>query len=147
MAQVILLKDVPQLGQKGAIKEVKDGYFRNFLMPRRLAELATPARTSSLRADEAKRKDKKDKFEKESRDELSRIGERALVFKVKTTPKGSLYRAFSEKEILEKLETEGFKTIKESWIKLEKPLKKTGEYEILIQAPFGPEARLKIEIK
>ena len=117
MAQVILLKDVPQLGQKGAIKEVKDGYFRNFLMPRRLAELATPARIAGLRAIEDKQKDEKNKLEKESQDELLRIGERILVFKVKTTPKGSLYRAFSEKEIAERLESEGFKTIKESWIK------------------------------
>lgn len=147
MAQVILLKDVPQLGQKGTIKEVKDGYFRNFLMPRRLAVLATPARAASLQAIEDKRKDERGKLEKESQDELSRIGERALVFKVKTTPKGSLYRAFSEKEIAQRLESEGFKTIKESWIKLEKPLKKTGEYEILIETPFGQKAKLKLELR
>ncbi|MEK7085179.1 MAG: 50S ribosomal protein L9, partial [Patescibacteria group bacterium] len=41
--KIILKKDVANVGQRGDIKEVKDGFFRNFLMPQRLAEMATPA--------------------------------------------------------------------------------------------------------
>ena len=53
--EVILLKDVEKLGLKGEVVDVKRGYARNYLLPRRLAEVATPGRVAELRRIEAER--------------------------------------------------------------------------------------------
>lgn len=147
MSKVILLKDIPKLGQRGDIKEVKDGYFRNFLLPRKLAELATREKIYKKQSEEAAKQGTKKELEEDSSRELASLGGKTLSFEVKATKKGGLYRAISGKDIIESLRKEGFETMAESWLKIKEPLKEVGEREVEILSPLGKKAKIKIEIK
>ena len=147
MVKVILLKDVALLGQKGELKEVKDGYFRNFLLLRHLAEFATQGRIKELEGRRLLKEGEQRRKKSSAALELEKIGKTGLEFKVRTTKKGTLYRGISQKNILSQLREKGFQEVVEDWIKMDKLLKETGEYEIIIKNPAGEEARLKIEIK
>ncbi len=147
MALVILLKDVPKVGQKGHVKEVKDGFFRHFLSPNKLAELATP---NMIKIQEEKlmgKKAEKVRVEKEGFWELSKLSEIKLEFNAKATKKGGLYKGISAEDIGEKISEKGFKAIKVEWIKIKTPIKKIGEHKIEILTPSGEWAEIKIEVK
>ena len=147
MAQIILLKDVPKVGQRGDVKEVSDGFFRHFLLPKKLAELATREKIKKHEEEQKARGKEKEKIEKKSSEEIGRLDGKVLTFLSKATDKGSLYKAISVKNIEEKLREGGFREVSENWIKMEKPLKEIGEVEIDIENPSGERAKLKIEIK
>src|SRR3989344_644393 len=147
MARVILLKDVPKVGQRGDIKEVKDGFFRHFLLPQKLAEVATAQRLQIHdQALPARAADKK-RAEETGSSEIARLDGKKFVFNAKATKKGALYKAVSAKDIAARLAEEGFGTIQADWIGIEKSLKEVGEKEIEIKNPSGKKAVIKIEIK
>lgn len=147
MARIILLKDVPKVGQRGDVKEVKDGFFRNFLLPRKLAEIASRDVLRKREKELALKSEEKQKFAKESSSEFAKIADIKLIFNAKVNKKGSLYKAISEEDIIEKLAEAGSRHIKAEWIKINKPLKTAGEHEVQIESPQGDKGILKIEIK
>jgi len=129
--KVILIKDVPGLGQKYDVREVKDGYARNFLIPQKMAEIATPSALKSLaekkiRA-EQERAVKKDILEKMIKDIN---GMRIEVFR-KVNEKGHLFDAVGKKDIAEILKEKRVE-IPEKMISLETPIKETGEHKVKI---------------
>ena len=115
---------------QGEVKEVKPGYFRNFLLPRKLAEPATHQKIKELEALKKNLASQKEKFEKAAREELQKAGERILEFEAAADEKGNLYKGISAKDIAGK-----YKNIKPEWILLQEPIKKTGEYEVKIKLP------------
>jgi large subunit ribosomal protein L9 len=146
--RVVLLEDVQNLGRKNEIKEVKPGYFRNFLQPKHLAEILTNQKLKEIETKKARLDKERKGLEVKSGAELERIGEYGIfTFEVPSTEKGKLYQAVTKKNIKEKLYSLGFKTIEEDWILLEKPLKEVGDFEVLIKSPFGKEIKIKIKIR
>lgn len=145
MAQVILLKDVPQLGQKGTIKEVKDGYFRNFLMPEGLAELATHRKIKELEETRKVREKELEEIKAQAVQELKKIGEGGLVLEAGANEKGHLFKGIRREEIAAKLQ------IPTQWVLLEKPIKELGEYVLEIKAPPSDDVHdrrtLKLTVK
>jgi len=131
--KVIFLQDVPRVGKKYDIKEVNDGYVMNFLIPRKLAELATPSAVASLE----KRK-KNIEIEREVQTDLlmknlEEIKGKTIIIKGKANEKGSLFKAIHKKEIVEEMKNQNRADIAEEFIVLEKPIKETGEFEIPIE--------------
>ena len=147
MAIIILLKDVPKVGQRGDVKDIKDGFFRNFLLPKNLAELATPEKIKKHEEDLATRIKAKEKSAAQDISDFKRIGETRIEFRAKAGEKGGLYKAVSEKDISERLSELGFKNIKPNWIKIKNPLKELGEASVEVESPHGSNAKLKIIIK
>lgn len=147
MPLVILLKDVAKLGQRGDIKDVKDGFFRNYLLPNKLAELATKERIKKHQNEIVLREKNKKEIEGKNSKELDKLTDVCLVFNAKASEKGKLYESISKKEIADKLAEGGIATIPTDWIKLEKPLKEIGEFQIDIENSFAKKARVKVEIK
>lgn len=146
MTKVILLKDVPLVGQKGNIKEVKDGYFRNFLMPQKLAVIASPWRLHEM---EQKKSESEAKHANEALlagEGIKKIMESKIIFKVPVNEKGHLFDGIGVPEIETKLREAGFENIKKEWIKLEKPIKEVGEHSMEINTPFGSSAEIKITV-
>ncbi len=130
--RVIFLQDVQRVGKKYDIKEVNDGYATNFLLPRKLAETATPKAVSELE----KRK-KNIEIEREVQESLllknlEAIKGKAIVMKGKANDKGHLFSAIHTKEIVEAMKTQNHADIGEEFIVLEKPIKEIGEHEIPI---------------
>ena len=119
--KVILLKDVENLGKEGEVKEVADGYARNFLIPEKLAVAATE---QAIKDSEA-RKQKKEKEAKMELEETQKLAEqlegRELYIKVKEKD-GKLFGSVNEKVIAKALKDEGV-IINPSAVKLDESIK------------------------
>src|SRR6185369_7006848 len=100
---VILLQDVEKLGLRGEVVDVKRGYARNFLLPRRLAEVATPGRVAELRRIEADRA----RHEARSADQATEIaellGKTVLRFEVKAGPTGALFGSVTPTDVADEI--------------------------------------------
>lgn len=145
--KVVLRKDTPNLGERDEIKEVKGGYFRNYLMPQRLAEPATPQKIKELEAKRVRREKGREEFLTKAAEELRKTGEQKLVFELPVTEEGHLYEGISASDIQKELHHLGMETIQKEWIQLENPIKRIGEYEVEIKTPEGERGMLKIEIR
>jgi large subunit ribosomal protein L9 len=144
--KVIFLKDVPRVGKRHDIKEINDGYAMNFLLPRKLAEPATPKAIAELE----KRK-KNLEIEREVQTDLlmrnlEEIRGKIVLFKAKADEKGHLFSGIHKKEIVEEMKKQNHADIDEDFIILEKPIKKTGEHEIPIEVK-GKKSSFKIKIE
>ena len=130
--KVIFLQDVPRVGRKYDVKDVNDGYAANFLLPRKLAETATPKAIAELE----KRK-KSIEIEREVQDSLllknlEEIKGKTITLKGKANELGHLFSAIHKKEIVEAMKAQNHADIGEEFIVLEKPIKEIGEHEIPI---------------
>ncbi len=131
--KVIFLQDVPRVGKKYDVKEINDGYVMNFLLPRKLAEAATPQAVMNLE----KRK-KNIEIEREVQEDLlmknlEEIKGKVVTIKVKADEKGHLFKAIREKEIVEQMKAQHHADINEAFLVLEKPVKEIGEFEIPVK--------------
>ena len=101
--QVILLKDVEKLGLRGDVVEVARGYARNFLLPRRLAEVATPARVKELERVEAQRALHEARSADQAQEIAEVLGKTVLRFEVKSGPTGSLFGSVTPSDIADEI--------------------------------------------
>jgi large subunit ribosomal protein L9 len=140
--EVILLSDVDHVGLRGDVVSVARGYARNYLLPRRLAEEATPARVAELQKRDALRA----RHEAKSADQAQEIAEAlsgtVLRFEVKAGPTGSLFGSVTPTDIADELWSS--KKIRVDRRKIETdPIKRIGRYEI----PIGLFEDVKVEVK
>lgn len=143
--RVILLQDIENLGKKYEIKEVADGYARNFLIPKGMAKIATKSNMEWL-------KKKKEAEEKKAEEELKKIQDLAsaidgqeIIIPVKVGSEDQLFESITAQKISEKLKEIGFE-IKKNQIELPQPIKEIGEFPVIIKFPHNLEAEIKIII-
>ena len=129
--EVILLSDVDHVGLRGDVVSVARGYARNFLLPRRLAEEATPARVAELQKRDAHRARHEAKTAEQAREIAEILSSTVLRFEVKAGPTGSLFGSVTPTNIADELwET---KKVRVDRRKIETdPIKRIGRYEIPI---------------
>jgi large subunit ribosomal protein L9 len=101
--QVILLKDVEKLGLRGDVVDVARGYARNFLLPRRFAEVATPARVKELERVEAQRALHEARSTEQAEQVADVLGKTVLRFEVKAGPTGSLFGSVTPSDIADEI--------------------------------------------
>ena len=145
--KVILLRDVAEVGQKGDVKDLKSGFARNFLLPRNLAEPATPEKIKALQAFRAQREKERTEHKSGAERELEKISGSEMIFEAKASKTGRLFRGIGAKEISQKLHELGFKTIKPEWILPGNSLKEAGEHQIEIKPPSGKGVKARVIIK
>lgn len=130
--EVILLKDVEKLGLRGEVVDVARGYARNFLLPRKLAESATPARVAELRRVDSERA----KHEARTSDQALQIaevlGKTVLRFEVKSGPTGSLFGSVTPSDIADEIWRTRKVRVDRRKIATD-PLKRIGRYAITIE--------------
>ena len=142
---ILLLKDVAKVGNKGDVKNVSPGFARNFLIPRGLATLATKAALKIAGEERKKREEKVEKTTTTLESYKAALEKLELEFKRKTTKTGRLFAALTSDDILQELQKRGFSAITSSHIKFPEPIKKAGEHTIVIQLD-KEEIKLKIKI-
>jgi len=144
--KIILLKNVDNLGKKNDVKEVKDGYAKNFLIPKGLAEIATKNKLIMLEITK-KRDEKKVEEELKKIQELAaKIDGQEILIVVKTGKKEQLFESITVQKISEKLKELGFE-IKNSQIELTEPIKELGEFPVKIKFEHNLETEIKVLIK
>ncbi len=134
--KIILLKDVAKTGRMGEIKEVSDGYARNFLILRNLALPATPENLKKTEAEMKSKKARRERSHEEFHSLRSALAERGIVIKKKADEKGGFYAAVSKEEIFEALKSLGFMLpngLESGAIEFESAIKAPGKYEATIE--------------
>ncbi|MBI2003158.1 MAG: 50S ribosomal protein L9 [Candidatus Wildermuthbacteria bacterium] len=143
--KVILLRDVPNVGRKFEIKEVAEGYARNFLFAKRLAQPATKEALAWLTV-------QKGILEKKAEDELaksqelaSRLDDLEVPIAVKVGEEGQLFESINSQKIAEHLKKMGY-NVKKTQLNLKTPLKETGEFPVRVTLDHNLEAIIRVII-
>jgi len=145
--KVYLLKSIPNLGNKGEIKNVADGYAINYLFPQKIAQRANSNIIKKV-SEKKEQKIKADKKQKEQAIELvARLKKIILEIPLKFSKRGKgAYSSVNSKRIVEELGSRNIHLL-ENQIKLKKSLKKEGLYNIPLTLYPGIETSLKVRIK
>jgi large subunit ribosomal protein L9 len=131
--EVILLQDVEEVGLRGEVVDVARGYARNFLLPRKLAEPASPARVAELEKRAALRVRQEASTFEQAR-ELADVLERTeLRFDVKAGPTGSLFGSVTPTDLADELWKVAKIRVDRRKIELSEPIKKVGRYSVPVE--------------
>jgi large subunit ribosomal protein L9 len=140
--EVILLSDVEHVGLRGDVVSVARGYARNYLLPRRLAEEATPARVAELQKRDTLRARHEAKTADEAREIAETLSKAVLRFEVKAGPTGSLFGSVTPTDIADELWSS--KKIRVDRRKIETdPIKRIGRYGV----PIGLFEDVRVEVQ
>ena len=144
--KVILLQDVKGVGKKGEVKEVSDGYARNYLIPRKLAVEATEGNLKHF-LDEAKQKEEKEeRIRKKSEQILANLKKRTWEIRVNAGEKGKLFGSLTSGSLAEKLMQVSGQEVDKRWVKLKKPIKEIGDHEVDLKLPGGVRGKISVRI-
>lgn len=143
--RIVLLKNVKNLGEKGNVKDVKNGYGRNFLLRKNLAKILTSEIENQIKL--GKEKQEKDALKLKSQTEILKenIEKLNLTIKNKIGKTGQVFGSITPIKIANELEKQGIKLQKEQI--LSSPIKTLGEHKIKIKLPQGIGAELTIFIE
>ena len=143
MAQAILLQSVDQLGERGEIVEVADGYLRNFLVPRKLAQPATPGTIA-----EAKRR--QEAADRAIAEQAERAEENAallrktvLTISHQAGEDGRLFGSVTAQQIADAVRQARGLKIDRRRVQLEEPIKTTGTHMVTVEVADGVHATIK----
>jgi len=130
--KIILLNDVKGLGRKEDVKEVKDGYARNFLLPRKLAEPATAAAVARVASLKARRAQEREKHLTRAAAEVEKLAAIPLQFHARAGEKGELFGSVTAEDIATLLKERGIAEVREVRMT---PLRALGEHAV--ELDFG----------
>jgi large subunit ribosomal protein L9 len=142
--EVVLTQDIPNLGQKGEVKSVKKGYFRNFLAPRSKAIRVTPKLMKKILDHEKGRVKRKADMLEKAEELVTVIAKMTITFTKKTTAKGKLYASINEKKVQQELEKELKFDLEKGAVKLTDTIKELGEYEGTVSLTENIKTNVKI---
>ncbi len=130
--KIVLRKDFKKIGKKGDVKEVADGFARNFLIAQKIAEPATKENIARSKAMKEKEEINIKKRQEEYKKIIKKIDNQKVVLKVKAE-KGKLFGAISAGEVLKALKAGGIgDAVEKQNVNLPQPIKQVGEYSIKI---------------
>ena len=139
---VILLQDVEKLGLRGDVVDVARGYARNYLLPRRLAETATPVRVAELQRVEAERAKHEARTAEQAQEIAELLGKTVLRFEVKAGPTGSLFGSVTPSDLADEIWRARKVRVDRRKIAID-PIKRIGRYTVPIELFQDVEVELK----
>jgi len=145
--RVILKTEVKGLGRVGDVKDVADGYARNYLLPKGLAIEATGAELRQLAQERDAEKAKKDRTHGDAEALAKRIAEITLVFKLKAGDQGKTFASVTAKEVAEALTNEAKTAIDLTKVVLHEPLKSLGVHTVEIRLLSDVRANVTVAIE
>jgi large subunit ribosomal protein L9 len=144
--RVVFLDDVEGVARAGEIKNVADGYARNFLLPRKLAAAATPSYVQQAEA-----KAKRIAAEEAKRDEAAqaiadKLAAEPIVMTARVGEQGRLYGSITSGDIAEELSRRAGLQIDHRQVNLDAPIKEIGERELTVSLSRNVKAQVRIEV-
>jgi large subunit ribosomal protein L9 len=143
--KVILRRDVKGLGHEGDLKEVRDGYARNFLLPSGAATLADMGALKNWERHRGEREDRAQQIRSEAQKIADRLSETKLEVAVKAGEKNRLFGSVTNREIAELLAKQGIE-IDRHQIAVREPIKTVGEHRVTVNLHHGIEAQVVVTV-
>lgn len=141
--EIVLIKNVPDLGAAGDVVRVKTGYARNFLFPRQLGVAATPANLKLVAQIAQRENDKADKVRVELEAEAAKLSKISVTQAVKVGEEDQVFGSVTTQQIAEQLAEQGFEVHRKD-ILLDEPLKALGQYEVPVKLGHGVTAAVTV---
>ena len=145
--KVILTQDVRGQGKRGQMIDVSDGYARNFLLPRKLAQEATADNINTMRMNDKATQERQAKERAEALDLRNRMKDMTIVVTAKGGGAGRLFGSVTNTEVSEALSAQEGITLDKRKIVLDEPIKAVGVYTVKCKLGYEINAELKIEVK
>lgn len=145
--KVILKQDVAKIGKKGELLDVSDGYGRNFLVGRGLAEEATPGKVREYEELKKTQKARDDKKQKAAEELKKKLGGKVVTVKVSAGEGGKLFGSVTTAQVADSLNAEYASAIDKKDIKLDDAVKQAGTYSFKIKLYPGVEAEMSLKVE
>jgi large subunit ribosomal protein L9 len=141
--EVILLTDVEKVGLRGEVVDVARGFARNYLLPRRVAETATPAKVAELRRRDDERARHEARTIEHARELAEVLGKTVLRFEVKAGSSGALFGSVTPTDVADEIWRTRKIRVDRRRIELDEPIKRIGRYEV----PIDLFTDVRVEVK
>lgn len=145
--KMILLQDVKDLGKKGAVVDVADGYARNFLLPRKLAEAATDGHLRLIDKEKADQVARAQREQEKAQQMAEEMAARPVPLKVKVGEGGRLFGSVTAADIATALSKSAGAPIDKRTVKLADPIKKLGTYTVSVKLHPKVSAKIQVDVQ
>lgn len=142
--QVILTQDVEKIGQRGDIVEVSRGYVRNFLAPRGLAEVATPAKMEEARREMAEAEERDRRLSERAEEIAATLNKSVITIEARTGEDERIFGSITAANIASAIERARGIHLDRRRVKLAEPIKSLGTHQVPVQVHGDVEANVKI---
>jgi large subunit ribosomal protein L9 len=142
--QVILKQDVEKIGQRGDVVDVSRGYVRNFLVPRDLAEVATPGRLEEVRREMAEAEERARRMSERAGEIAETLNKSVITIEARTGEDERLFGSVTAANIVSAIEKARGIRIDRRRVRLEEPIKSLGTHQVPIQVHGDVEASVKV---
>lgn len=145
--KVVLKQDVKGTGKKGQTVEVSDGYARNFLLRKNLAEEATQQNINNAAAKAQAEAHKQAKLLAEAKEQAEQLNGKEITLKVKTGETGKLFGAVTAKEIADELKAAYGFALDKKKVVLAEPIKQVGRYEVELKPYANVSCKITVAVE
>ena len=145
--RVVFLDDVENAGRAGEIKEVKDGYARNYLLPRKLAAAANAATVQQAEAKARAIAKEQEKLDDAARAVAAKLSGSPLVLTARVGSEGRLFGSVTSSDIAEELSKRGAGTVDHRQVALAQPIKEIGRYDIDVSLTRNVKVSVAVEVQ
>ena len=145
--KVILTQDIRGKGKRGQMIEVSDGYARNYLLPKKLAQEANADNVNTMRMNDKAAAERQAKERAEAMDIKNRMKDFTVIVTAKGGGAGRLFGSVTNTEIAEALETQQGVKLDKRKLVLDEPIKTAGAYTVKCKLGYEITADLKVEVK
>jgi large subunit ribosomal protein L9 len=142
--QVILKQDVMKIGRRGDIVDVSRGYVRNFLVPRGLAEMATPTRLEEVRREMAEAEERERRIAERASEVAETLNKSVITIEARTGEEERLFGSITAANIVSSIEKARGIRLDRRRVKLAEPIKSLGTHQVPIQVHGDIEASVKV---
>jgi large subunit ribosomal protein L9 len=145
--RVVFLDDVEGVAHAGEIKNVADGYARNFLLPRKLAAAATTATMQQADARARAIAREQEKLDEAAQTIAGKISASPIVIPARAGDQGRLFGSVTASDIADAINARAGAHVEHRQVLLDAPIKETGEFEIEVSLTRNVRARVNLEVK
>ncbi|HZT06963.1 MAG TPA: 50S ribosomal protein L9 [Chloroflexota bacterium] len=144
--KVVLRKDVPSLGRAGEVKEVSDGYGRNYLIPRGLAAIASKTAVQNVEAHKAAESRQQARLAAEHEALAKRLTETPIVVRAHAGEQGRLYGSVTTADVADAIKAALGQTVDKRDVELEEPIRTVGMHHVRVHVAPRVIATVNVEV-